>query len=275
MQGNNKPLITILTVNYKTSDFIELMLYSFAKLTKNSYKVIICDNYASDKEIENIKEVANKYKDVEVIYRKQTQAGSIGHAEAMDLLVSKVDTPYFVTMDSDAVFLAKDWDELLINKLDVTTKVIGTTLPPTIKGNKPLDFPLVFAVLYETNTYKKLNPSFMPGDTQQDKSKDTGWQIRELYLKNHYKGEVFGAKNTKFSKDTPFGELYCAVYYLDDILITSHFGRGSSGGVAKYNNKLWFRVPLISRLIRKYIGLKEKQHWIDRCKTIVKNEISK
>lgn len=272
MQENNNPLITIVTVNYKTFDFIDLMLYSFKKLTKNRYKILICDNYTNDKEIIKLAKVVQKYENVEVIFRKQTKFGSIGHAEAMDILVSKVETPYFVTMDSDAIFLKKDWDELLINRLSDNIKVIGTTLPPTLDNNKPLDFPLVFAVMYETKTYKELGPSFMPGDITKDKSKDTGWEIREKYLQNAFKGEVFCAKNTKFSLDTPYESLYCAVYYLDDSLIASHFGRGSSGGVAKYNTKWWFRIPLLSRLIRKIIGQKEKIEWIKRSKEIIEKE---
>jgi len=274
-EKNNQPLITIVTVNYKTSDFIDLMLYSFKKLTKNRYKVLICDNYTNDKEIIKLAKVVQKYENVEVIFRKQTQFGSIGHAEAMDLLVSKVQTPYFVTMDSDAIFLKKNWDDLLINRIDSSTKVIGTTLPQTIQNNKPLDFPLVFAVLYETDTYKNLDPSFMPGDITKEKDKDTGWQIREKYLQNGFKGKVFGSENTKFTLDTPFKTLYCAVYYLEDSLIASHFGRGSSGGVAKYNTKWWFRLPILSRFIRKYIGSKEKKQWIDICCSIINKQVDK
>jgi len=269
MQEKNRPLITIVTVNYKTADFIELMLYSFLKLTKNNYKVLICDNYSSDQEMVRLAKVVQKYDNVEVIFRKQTSFGSIGHAEAMDLLVSKVTTPYFVTMDSDAIFLKKDWDDVLINRLDDTIKVIGTTLPPTAQNTKPIDFPLVFAVLYETETYHRLNPSFMPGDIKKDKSKDTGWEIREKYLADGFQGFVFDAKNTKESFDTPYEKLYCAVYYLDEMLMASHFGRGSSGGVAKYNNKWWFKIPILSRLIRKGIGLEEKKAWIDKSYQII------
>lgn len=268
----DKKLITIVTVNFNTSHFIELMLYSFEKLTKNSYKVIICDNGSKQKDILNLVDIVKKYENVDIVFRQQSSFGSIGHAEAMDLLISKVDTPYFVTMDSDAVFLKKNWDESLINRLTDTIKVIGTTLPPTKDNNKPLDFPLVFAVMYETSTYKKLNPSFMPWDTKQDKSKDTGWQIRELYLENKYSSEVFSAKNTKFSQDTSFGDLYCAVYYLNKNLIASHFGRGSTGGVAKYNNKWWFKIPFISKGIRKYIGNEEKYEWIKKSKGIIDDQ---
>jgi glycosyltransferase involved in cell wall biosynthesis len=267
------PLLTIVTVNYKTADFIDLMLYSFEQLTFNSYKVIICDNYSSDKEIIRLAKVVQKYSNVEVIFRKQTAFGSVGHAEAMDLLVSKVNTPYFVTMDSDAVFLSKHWDKNIILKIDDTIKVIGTTLPPSRNSIKPMDFPLVFAVLYETKTYQKLNPSFMPGNLKEDKSKDTGWEIREKYLENNFSSIVFESKNTRFSHDTPFEQLMCAVYYFNDELIASHFSRGSSVGNAKYNNKWWLKIPKLSKIFRYFIGLKEKREWINKCTKIIEEKI--
>jgi glycosyltransferase involved in cell wall biosynthesis len=265
----NKPLITILTVNYKTSDFIDLMLYAFEKLTKNSYKVIICDNYSTDKEMLKIAKVAQKYQDVELVFRKQTQFGSIGHAEAMDLLVSKVDTPYFVTMDADCTFLLNGWDELLISQLDDSIKVIGTTLPKGPENPKPMDFPLVFAVLYETESFKKLNPSFMPDDIKKDKSKDTGWEIRERYLSAHFKSIVFDGENTRFVKTTEYGDMICAVYYYKDNLIASHFSRGSSDGIAKYNNRWYFQIPLFSRILKRLKGMQERKSWIDISYNIV------
>jgi len=270
-----QPLITILTVNYKTADFIDLMLYAFEKLTFNPYKVIICDNYSSDKEIIRLAKVVQKYLNVEVIFRKQTSFGSIGHAEAMDLLVSKVNTPYFVTMDSDALFLSKHWDRNMILKIDDTIKVIGTTLPPSIKSIKPMDFPLVFAVLYETKTYQELNPSFMPGNIKEDKSKDTGWEIREKYLENNFSSIVFDAQNTRFLYTTPFKKVICAVYYFENKLIVSHFGRGSSGGSAKYQNTLGIKIPIISSFFRKYIGYKEKKEWMKICFNIIHEEKGK
>ena len=118
--------ISILTVNYNTSDFIDVMLYSFSKLTLSPYKVVICDNGSEDKHLVALSKAAQKYENVEVIFRRQSTAGSIGHGEAMDILVSKVDTPYFVTMDSDAVFLLKNWDQHLIKRLNEKVKAIGT-----------------------------------------------------------------------------------------------------------------------------------------------------
>jgi len=274
MQKNckGKALLTIVTVNYNTAEFIAVMLYAFEKLTVNQFKVIICDNGSRKKEILKLVEVVQLYDNVDIIFRKQSSFGSIGHAEAMDILVSKVDTEYFVTMDSDAIFLQKDWDKTILGQLNNSAKVIGTALPPTETNIRPVDFPSVFAVLYDTETYKKFSPSFLPGDNR--KLQDTGWEIRDAYLKHNVEGIVFESKNTRFSKDTVFKELICATYYLDNELIASHFGRGSSNGAAKYRIKWFQKIPFISRLIRQYIGKKEKENWIHICYKIIEDEVS-
>ena len=39
-----KSMISVLIVNYNSSDFLELNLYALARLTKNKYQVFILDN---------------------------------------------------------------------------------------------------------------------------------------------------------------------------------------------------------------------------------------
>ena len=144
----NDPLITVVTVNYNTSDFIRLMLYALSRLTLHPYKVMICDNGSKENEISTLKKIAGKYNNVELIFRRQTSIGSIAHGEALDILIEKVDTKYTVIMDSDCTFLIKNWDDILIGRINDEVKIIGTQLH-TNKFPKPDDFPLPFAVLFE------------------------------------------------------------------------------------------------------------------------------
>ena len=165
--------------------------------------------------------------------------------------------------------------ELIKNcRLNETVKIICTQIA-SLKGtgHKPDDFPFQFAVFCETETYKKLNISCMPENTT---TKDTCWEWKPKYLDAGYTSKLFYAKNTKEYQDGPFKDVYCAEYYTEyGKLICNHFGRGSSGGVAKYNNKWWFNIPILSRFIRKYIGLKEKKHWIDICTHLINSQVTK
>ena len=61
----------------------------------------------------------------------------------------------------------------------------------------------------------------------------------EFNLKAGYIGKIFKAYNTRNYKKGPFKSLICAEFYLgDDKIFASHFGRGSSLGIAKYDSRL-------------------------------------
>lgn len=248
------------------------MLYSLSELTANSYKIIICDNGSNKKDIKNLKRLAEKPKNIESIYRQQTESGSIAHAEALDILIEKVDTKYTVVMDSDCVFLLKNWDEILIKNINETIKITGSTSPANRKGNRIGGgcFPLPFAVLFETEIYKKLNISCMPRNIKE--GEDTCWQWKPMFTQAGFSGKTLTEKNTRDFKDGMFGDLTGIANFFTDSgeLIASHFGRGSSGGAAKYLK--WLKVPVISRYIKRYFGNIEKKKWITKCYKIIDNQ---
>ncbi len=193
-----------------------------------------------------------------MLFRKQSEKGSIGHSEALDYLMQQVNTPYTVVLDADAVFLQKGWDISLINKLNEKVKIIGT--PPVINPNKPTAFPLMYAVLFETETFKKLQISFKPKKSV-IKYFDTGWEMREKYLANGYKGFYFKVKNTHQYKKGPFKELLCVEYYYpNNNLIASHFGRGSTQGRNKYKRGVdqIYLIPIINKIYTHIRGRYEK-----------------
>ncbi len=268
MQAQNKPLLTILTVNYNTADFIEVMLHAFKHLTVNPYQVVICDNGSSDRDLLALAKVAQHYDSVEVIFRQQSAPGSVGHGEAIDLLTEKVETPYFVIMDSDASFLIAHWDELLLAGLNENVKAIGTQAP----GNKPKDFPLMFAVLFETETFRRVGAKFLPdmGGLEEGELTDTGWQIRRCYLDCDLSGEVLEFRNTRTWKRGPFSDMLVAEFYLSGVesIVASHYGRGSSDGLGKHN-QWWRSIPIIGPLLARCRAKWERKLWIERVRYIV------
>jgi glycosyltransferase involved in cell wall biosynthesis len=271
---NNKECITIVAVNFNSSDFIKLMLYGLQKLTYNPFKVLLCDNGSNRQELAKLKHIVAKYNNIEVIYRTQSKAGSIGHAEVLDILCSKVDTPYFVVMDADAVYLLKNWDTCLIDRIGEKVKCIGTAVSRAIKNEKPTDFPQVYSVLFETATFKVLGGSFMPDVVAPSELTDTGYKVRNAYLKAGYKGLVFETKSTREFKDTCFGNIICVAYYLAGELVSSHFGRGSGKVWQKYTN--WYTNILgkYARYLLMPISMYEKHRWIALCKKIIDQQSS-
>ncbi len=223
------PLITICTVNYNSSQFIELMLYAFKKLTKNPYQVIIRDNNSHLDDYKRLERIVATYNNVRM-YRVETDlVSSMAHGTALNDLVTQIDTPYGVIIDADATFLLKNWDATLIDLLSDRVPLAGTQADSL--GAKPKDFPLMFALLFKTDILKKLAIDFRPKDLAL--LQDTGWELREKYMAAGYSGAMLYDVNTRFYKEGPFRDIVCSEYYLRSEgerghIVASHFGRGSA-----------------------------------------------
>lgn len=263
-----KEKLSILIVNYNTSDFIGIGLYALSKLTKNSYKVFIIDNNSESDDYGKLKGIASTYDDVFIERFETDLKGSMAHGTALNALVEKVDTPFFSILDSDAVWLKKNWDEILINELSDKAPVIGTQAPL----GKPQDFPLMFAILFRTKEFRELDIDFRPKDIEA--KQDTGFEIREKYMGTGCNGKNIKYLNTREYKKGPFANVICGEYYLDGHkeVFASHFSRGSSLGANKYNGgleKIVYNIPVIGASLRKRKGEKEKKRWIRICKKII------
>lgn len=263
--------ITVVIVNYNTSSFLELSLFALAKLTKNKYKVIVCDNGSSCIDKRKLRRIVNKYDNVELMWRKQSIPGGMGHGEALNILIEKINTAYGSILDADATFLKKGWDEILLNQLNNKVKIIGA---PPVKGSlKPIDFPLIYAVLFENEVFKSLKIDMRP--TNPKAGQDVGWEMREKFLKHGYAGKALEVRSTRTYKEGPFGNIICAEYYFEghDDILACHFGRGSSLGAAKY--KEWsklLQLPYINQMARKIKGYREKNEWLATCREIINKQ---
>lgn len=266
----SEDLITVVTVNYNTSAFVEISLFALAKLTKNRYKVIICDNGSSYLNQRKLKRIASKYNNVELFFRRESALGSIGHGEALNILIGKIDTPFGAILDADATFLKKDWDEILINQLDDEVKIIGA--PRNLI--KSVDFPSTYAVLFDAEVFRSLKIDMRPKNPKI--GQDVGWEMRERFRKNGYKDDFLEVRSTRKYKEGPFGNVICDEYYLQgyDGIFACHFGRGATLGAAKYykgRNRL-LSVPGVNHIAKKMKGYKEKKEWLAVCKKIIDKE---
>lgn len=270
-----KKEVSILIVNFNSSQFIELSLFALKNLTKRTYQVFIMDNGSEQGDYESLLRASEGHDNVFIEKRdKEFDSASLEHGTALNLLIKKVDTPYFSILDADAIWLKKDWDEILINRMNKEVKVIGTQAP----AGKPQDFPLMFAILFKTESFLKANIDFRPENI--GLRQDTGFEIREKYLKLGFKGINIEMQNTRTYKNGPFAELICAEYYLEGLngVFASHFGRGSTLGENKYSkglNKFIYQVPLLGRYLVRSKGLEEKRKWINICKKTIDNQIMK
>lgn len=264
--------ISVLIVNFNSADFIGLSLRSLEKLTKSEYDVFIIDNGSKLNDYLKLKKICSKYSNTFLERWETDLRGSVAHGTALNYLANKVKTPFFSILDADATWLIKNWDEILIEKINDSVKVIGTQAPEP----KPQDFPLMFAIFFETKTFKSLNIDFRPKDFKV--MQDTGFEMREKYLKAGFVGKNIQMRNTRKYKNGPFGGLLVAEFYLDKNknIFASHFGRGSSLGKAKYGKygllKFICLIPFFGGFLKRFQGGREKKKWINICDSIIKNQ---
>lgn len=277
-----KPVITVCMAHRNAGDFIEIMMHAFDKLSFHPFKMIIRDNSSTPKEFAKLKRVLAKYPNIDInLYTHETKLrGSDAHGETLKELVDKIDTEYGVIMDTDATFLIKDWDKILIDHLTSEMPIYGTQ--PDVRGGKPLDFPLMFGLLFKTDVMQSLNIDWRPTDIS--KLQDVGWRCREEYHKAGLKGGVIYDFNTRIHKDGPFASVICSEFYFDPNdkrkIFASHFGRGSMP-----NSKSLVRLSPtnpIFRAIDKVLLLpnyikwsRDKNNWLRIAKQIIDAESSR
>ena len=275
--------LTILITNYNTSDFIELLVYSLKKLTKNDYNILINDNGSKKNDLAKLIKLSEKHSNIFLHFRdSKTERASLAHGRALDELMQMANTKYTAIFDSDTAILQKDWDESLINKLNEKVKIIGTPLSNKVSalkgdGIKTYDFPFQFVLLFETDIFKRLDISWQPKE-KLEKGFDTAWQLKPKFTLAGFEGEIFIEENTRYYKQGPFHELIgVAEYYLNENsnIFASHFARGSTLGSSKYRKgtNFIYRIPKIGRLFRNHRGKKDKQKWINICHKIIDKEV--
>lgn len=265
-------LNTVVTVNYNTADFVELILFSAASLCAHPTRFVIVDNGSCTSDLARLMRAAASHDNVTVLPRQQKDTPSLSHGKALDYAFQYVQTPYVTVMDSDAVFLCNHWDVMLMNAMTDRVRAVGT--PPTAhpQGRKPRDFPLMFACMYDAHAIRELGCSFLPVEGAEALGKDTGWEIREAFLARGYEGAVFELRSTRCYKEGHFAPVICDEYYNGSVLVVSHFGRGATFGSCKYFGRWQTFLPMASKVYRRLRGLTEKRRWIGLARAYMERQ---
>lgn len=249
-------MITIVMAHYNAVKFLEYTLPALQCLTKNKYYMVICDNGSDGKQLKQLLNMRRDGLFDEIIMRKQSAKGNIGHGEALNVLVKRVKTKYGVFLESDVMPLCKNWDQMMIDRINGKIKIVGSHMPPN--PLRPTDFPNVFFSMFDAKVFKLLGIDMMPKDIY--KGQDIGWEMREKFTDAGYRGLPIRTVNTRTDGRTPFGKVLCTVSYIDNDIVCSHFGRGSTGGEGK------FRGP---KFLRMWYGYKEIVKWLDKCEEVI------
>jgi glycosyltransferase involved in cell wall biosynthesis len=258
--------LTVLIANHNTSAFLEVAIPALDELTENPLTVLVHDDGSDPRDLEALAVLERRHPAVRVFHRPSSLSGSYAHGDAVDFMVPQVETPYTAILDADCTPLMRGWDGYLIGRLDETTKIVGSRLGEGWSGNKPIDFPLPFLALFETETYRRLGISAKPGEDPAER--DTCWQWRPRYLEAGYRGETLLSVNTRLDPRPPFEQVHCAAYYTQDgRLLGSHFGRGSNPA-AKWGRRRGLRRH--NAQAREWA--RQRDLWLEVCRAQIARE---
>lgn len=172
---------------------------------------------------------------------------SHGHAHCLNLMLKNMNCRFGFFLDSDVAMLEKDWDTVLLDKLNEKTIMIGSEYHPS--DGKMINRPNVITCAFDVDAFKKLNLDFTPSlkthVTTPESSEyygtsigqsimlDTGCEIMESIVKSGHLTETlkivsprYKATHTDLKVLDPShrGE----EYHLDGRAISTHIGRSLS-----------------------------------------------
>lgn len=120
----NNSYTTIIIPTFNSEKYIWRTLHSLERQTDQQFQVLIIDDKSIDKTVEIAKSFAKKLRLNIYIKAEAEQAGA---AESLNLAFSRVKTPYFALIDSDA-YLAKNWLAEMSQTMDEGVDVSGAPI---------------------------------------------------------------------------------------------------------------------------------------------------
>jgi glycosyltransferase involved in cell wall biosynthesis len=116
--------VTILIPNYKTLELTKLCLRLIRKHTDLSLaKIIVIDNDSADDSLEYLRTL----KWIELIERQHIpgEAPALGHSRALDLALSRVETPYVLSIHTDTLVRNNEWLPFLLKQIQSDNNIGG------------------------------------------------------------------------------------------------------------------------------------------------------
>ena len=112
METNSQKEVTILVPNFRTLNITKICLRLLRRHTDLSRaKVVVVDNDSRDESLDYLRSI----KWIELIERTSAPDDTppLSHSRALDLALSKVDTPYVLSIHTDTFVRRADWLDVL------------------------------------------------------------------------------------------------------------------------------------------------------------------
>lgn len=116
--------VTILIPNYKTPQLTKLCLRLIRKYTDPAIaKVIVIDNDSQDESLTYLRNLSW----ITLLERKSepNESPALSHANALDLALLQVDTPYVLSIHTDTLIRKAGWLEFLLSHIEASSEIAG------------------------------------------------------------------------------------------------------------------------------------------------------
>jgi len=188
------------------------------------------------------KQLQSKYK-IEVHDCMSPGQYSMGHGEALDMLMEHVEAEHCLVTDCDIVYLCQHWEKMMLEKIEGNVAIVGSEYDPNrkIEPKKYQNFPNVVTSLFKTEIIRECEVSFKPEidgnrilriDSYHGMNLDLdcGWQLCHNLRSNGYEGVAMPLKRKSAGHDCLFLEegTRGEEHWLDGKVLSSHAGRSFS-----------------------------------------------
>jgi hypothetical protein len=240
---------TIGWVNYLCEPYVRWQLKGLYEVIPAAmFKLVIADTSRPTRReaLERLIEpYAGKYGNIEMLYVTKDidvvgHGGGLDHGLAVDAIVGRVDTPFFLLHDPDFFWLKRDYLDALEGRLRAGYVAVGAPYRYKVGVGKP-DFPAAFGCAYDASAISGIAFSPIPpaegrvrswmlypkSEGYREYAFDVGFRVRETLSDRPYVS--FSQKPADWS--STFGSYSFATdpreYFLDGHVIACHLFRGS------------------------------------------------
>jgi glycosyltransferase involved in cell wall biosynthesis len=191
--SQSSPLVTILVPNWNTGPLLRLCLASVVRFTRVPHRLVVVDN-ASDDASRATAEAAEAAGLIELLRRDDAKnEGAEDHGKALDLGLSKVETPLVMTLDSDAWARQEGWLEEYVQALGDADSAgatkfpggLGKTLWLRLRGAPPrpeASYVRPCHALYRVATLREHGLSFRPHQLPSGQFQTCGEHLHQRLL---------------------------------------------------------------------------------------------
>jgi hypothetical protein len=178
--------VTILCATFNARDSVRLTLRSLLLHTHEPHRVLVADNGSTDGTLDDL---------LVTPWLTVVRLAS-DHGGALDILATRVETPFFLTLDSDVEFLESGWlsgflDLAIRDRLDA----LGV-YEPAIGSYQARLAP--YACLLRTETFRALNASFRefatftdPGESARFRSRNHQESLTSSEVSSYRSGRFY------------------------------------------------------------------------------------